>query len=135
MSCRDLRERPWVRQALRFLLLTCASATISLGLPVILHEWLGVPPELGVAAGFLTAFIVNLTMLRRVVFSSDRSLSHDFVLFSLSTLSFRGAEYVAFLLLYSLVGINYVVALVLVLCISSAAKFLWYRSRWGTGAQ
>lgn len=122
------RRRVLVGQAIRFLGATGLSATLSMGLPVVLHELFRVPPQIAVAIGFVVAYLVNFIALRLVIFSSDRSVQRDFLNFGLSSLAFRGIEYVLFLALFQFFGLNYILALAAVLFASSIAKFFWYRS-------
>jgi len=122
------RRRVLVGQAARFMVATGLSATLSLGLPIVLHEFFRVPPQVAVAVAFVVAYLVNFLALRLVIFSSDRSVQRDFLNFGLSSLAFRGIEYVLFLALFQLLGLNYILALAAVLCASSIAKFFWYRS-------
>ena len=114
------------RQLARFGVLTAISATITIGLPVLLHEQWGVRPPKAAAVAFALAFLVNFVSLRRLVFSSRRRASRDLFVYAASSLFFRSAEYVAFLLLFA-IGIQYVIALVGVLAVSATAKFFWYR--------
>jgi len=114
-------------QVVRFGVMTATSASVTVGLPIILHEFVGVRPQWAAAIAFGVAFLLNFLSLRRLVFRSERGAARDFVTFALSSLVFRGAEYVAFLLLISLLRIQYVVALLFVLSLSALAKFFWYR--------
>lgn len=114
-----------IGQGLRFLTLTGTSAVVSIGTPVFLHEVLGVRPEIAVAVGFVVSFLFNFLTVRRLVFASRNSLAKDFGLFAGSTAAFRGLEYLLFLALYR--ELNYIVALVVALVVSSVAKFFWYR--------
>ena len=113
--------------ALRFITMSGTSALLTMGLPILLHELGGVPPEAAVAIAFACVFLVNFFMLRSFVFASKRSIVADFLNFGLSSIAFRGAEYVAFLILHSLLGLYYVLALGLTLVTFTIVKFLWYR--------
>lgn len=115
-----------LRQGLRFAMLTGASAGMTLGIPIVLHEGLGVRPDVAVAIAFAVAFAVNFLSMRRLVFRSTRGLGRDLRTYAASSLAFRAAEYGAFLLLDAL-RVHYVVALVGVLAVSALAKFFWYR--------
>ena len=124
----SVRRRVLVGQAVRFLAATGLSAILSMGLPILLHELFGIPPQIAVACAFVVAYFVNFIALRYVIFSSGRSVQRDFLNFGLSSLAFRGIEYVLFLALFQLLGLNYIVALAAVLIASSITKFFWYRS-------
>lgn len=114
------------RQIGRFGILTAISATITVGLPILLHEQWAVSPPRAAAVAFALAFVVNFFSLRRLVFSSSRGAGRDLFVYAASSLFFRLAEYLAFLLLYA-VNVQYVLALVGVLAVSATAKFFWYR--------
>ena len=114
-------------QILRFCATSGMSAAITVGLPVILHEGLGVTPQHGAAIAFCVAFLANFFSLRRLVFRSSGAIGRDLGLFVISSVVFRAAEYVAFLVLTTVAHVYYVVALVGVLGLSTVAKFFWYR--------
>ncbi|WP_294391436.1 GtrA family protein [uncultured Sphingomonas sp.] len=120
------RNHP-VSQILRFGLMTGMSAAITIGLPVLLHEGAGVAPQHGAAIAFGVAFVVNFISLRRLVFRSGNAATRDLLTFVASSLVFRGAEYVCFLMLLTILHVYYVVALIGVLGLSALAKFFWYR--------
>ena len=114
------------RQAGRFGLLTALSAIITVGLPILLHEQWGVSPPRAAAIAFAVAFVVNFVSLRRLVFSSRRGAGRDLFAYTMSSLFFRSAEYVSFLLLFA-IRVQYIIALISVLAVSATAKFFWYR--------
>ena len=120
------RDHP-LGQVLRFGLMTGMSASVTIGLPIILHELFGVTPQHAAAVAFLVAFLLNFVSLRRLVFRSSHGAGRDLVTFIVSSLVFRGIEYVAFLLLTTVAHIHYVIALLGVLTLSTLAKFVWYR--------
>jgi putative flippase GtrA len=125
-SARSLAQSELPRQAGRFGILTIVSASITVGLPILLHEQWGVGPPRAAAIAFVLAFVVNFVSLRRLVFSSRRGAGHDLFVYTASSLFFRCAEYAGFLLLYAS-RVQYVVALISVLALSATAKFFWYR--------
>ena len=57
-------------QAVRYSILTGVSASLSLGIPVALHEIVGISPGLAVPIGFIVVFFVNFFALRTAVFVS-----------------------------------------------------------------
>jgi putative flippase GtrA len=114
-------------QIVRFGIMTAMSASVTLGLPILLHEAFGLIPQYAAAIAFVVAFLLNFVSLRRLVFRSSRGAARDFITFTLSSVAFRATEYVAFLGLTLLVHMHYVIALLLVLTSSAMAKFLWYR--------
>ena len=112
---------------LRFGASSAASALLSLGLPVLLHEVAGLPVQLAVAISQLTMLVVNYLMLRRFVFRSSGRVSGEAASYLASAAAFRGLEYLAFTSLYQLAHLPYFPALVIVLLISTFAKYAWYR--------
>lgn len=122
-----LRASPLAGQAARFGVMTGLSAAMTLGIPVLLHEGLGVREEAAVAAAFATAFCVNFLVARRYVFRSDGRASGEVARFALTTAAFRGAEYLAFLALLRGLGLPYLAALLVVLPASAVAKFVVLR--------
>jgi putative flippase GtrA len=121
------RRETLLGQVARFAVMTAMSATVSLGLPVILHEALGIAPRLAVGIAFVVAFCLSFVTTRRLVFASSGSVRRDLSIFAASTAAFRAAEFLVFLALMELAGLHYVVALVSALAVSSIAKFFWYR--------
>jgi putative flippase GtrA len=117
-----------IGQIMRFGLMTAMSASVTVGLPVLLHEVFDVAPRHGAAIAFLVAFFLNFISLRRLVFRSEGGLGRDLLTFVISSLMFRGGEYLAFLVLTGpALHIHYIVALLGVLSLSALAKFFWYR--------
>jgi putative flippase GtrA len=125
-NARSLARGELPRQIGRFGVLTAISATITVGLPILLHEQWGVSPPRAAAVAFTIAFLVNFVSLRRLVFSSSRGAGRDLLVYGASSLFFRSAEYAAFLLLFA-IKVQYVIALLAVLAVSATAKFFWYR--------
>lgn len=131
----ELRGRDTLAgQLFRFGLMTAMSATISVGMPVLLHEVFGVAPRIAVAIAFLSAFVVSFATTRSLVFASNGTIRRDFFIFAGSTAAFRVSEYLAFLLLMDTLGLHYVAALVVALVVSSVVKFFWYRYTFGAAA-
>jgi len=113
---------------LRFGVLSATSAVISFGLTVALHELGGVAEEIAYAIALCTVFVTNFLGCRFFVYPGNhRPLFRQFGEFLLSSLGFRGAEWVSFVLLIHLMP--YQLALVVVQAASFVAKFFFYRSR------
>lgn len=119
---------PLLRQAMRFGMQSGASASITLGLPILLHEAFGVPVEHAVAAALVTAFVFNFVTMRLFVFRSDGGAGWELLRYVLAALAFRLLEYGLFLLLNRWLGLMYVASLGLILAISTVLKFGFYRS-------
>lgn len=112
-----------------FGLLGLVSFTLNLGLSALLHEVLGASEELSFGISLAVVFVVNFLACRYIIFdASGSNLVRQLTAFTLSSLAFRGTEYAAFLLLHSLIGIHYLIAIITVLGISMISKFFFYRS-------
>ena len=49
------------------------SAAMNLGLPVLLHEWVGIAERVAVALALTTAFVVNFLVARSYVFKASQA--------------------------------------------------------------
>jgi len=114
-------------QIARYGVSALTSAAVTVGLPVLLHEVLGIEQAKAAAISQTTALLVNFVMIRIFVFRSRRGARRDFVHFAASAVAFRGLEYVFFLVLFEVGGLYYLLALILTLGTSSVLKFVWYR--------
>lgn len=123
--------RRTVGQVLRFGVSSGASAGVSLGLPVLLHEAFGIRQVAAVAVSQSSVLLLNFLMIRIFVFRSTGRGRRDLGVYVASAVSFRGGEYLLFLLLFQELGLYYVAALVLTLATSTLMKFFWYRFLFG----
>lgn len=115
-------------QAARYVLSTFVTAPCSLLLPIVLHEWAGLSPSIAVALGLASAFMLGFLTTRYFVFRSYGDAGSQLLRLAIASLAFRAAEYVAFLVLHTLLGMQYAIALVFVLGTSFCAKFFVQRS-------
>lgn len=116
-------ERRSVSEAVRFGVATLLSASITMGVPIALHEGFGVDERTAVAVALAVAFVVNFLTTRLFVFKSEGNARRELGRFLGTSLAFRLAEYGLFLLLFGL-GIVYFVAQFIVLASSFVLKFL-----------
>jgi putative flippase GtrA len=127
-----VRPKGTLMKGLLFSLLRFASAggasfVINLGGTAFMHELLGVPEEVAFAVALAIAFLVNFLVCRYYVFEGrSGDARRQLVEYLLASLCFRGIEYVGFLLLHTIVGIPYVVAIFIVLLCSFFFKFAFY---------
>ncbi len=111
-----------------FGLLGVASFSLNLGLSALLHEMIGASTELSFGISLTVVFIVNFLACRYLIFdAAGGNPLRQLIAFALSSLVFRGMEYVAFLLLHTVIGIHYLAAITAVLGVSAISKFLFYR--------
>jgi putative flippase GtrA len=110
----------------RFGLVTVMSAAVTLGMPVLLHQVLGVQAEIAVAIAYVMAFAINFVSTRSFVFKSDGAARDDLLRYTATSATFRLAEYLAFLALYNL-NLIYFVAQIIVQVCSLLLKFFVFR--------
>lgn len=112
---------------LRFGALGVASFFANLGITVALHDLLGTSAEVAYAVALVTVMIMNFLLCRYVVFDAGNgSFRAQAVQFLAGACLFRGAEYVGFLVLHSLLGLQYVVAIVVVQVLAFLGKFAYF---------
>jgi putative flippase GtrA len=93
-----------------------------------LHELAGASETLAPAIALVLAFALNFTLLRRWVFPGQTAPVHRQVAeTALASVSFRALEYAVFLALHLALGIDYLIATGLSLCLSALGKFAVYR--------
>jgi putative flippase GtrA len=103
------------------------SSGVAVGTTVILHELGSMSAPVAAAIGLASALLVNFLMLRYFIFRGTRlPWAHQLLTFLVSSGVFRGLEYLAFLLVNTLAGVHYLLALVLVLAGSFIVKFIVY---------
>lgn len=113
----------------RFFLLGLLSFSMNLGITAGLHEIFGVSPEVAFAVALVAAFCTNFSLMRWWVFrGTARPIMDQLVGFGLSSLFFRGTEYVAYIVLYRIAEVRYLVAAVAVLGTSFGVKYVVYNS-------
>jgi putative flippase GtrA len=106
-----------------------ATFATNIGLTAFLHQKVGIAAEVAFALSLGTVVIISFLACRYVIFETgtERDPKRQALLFLLSTLAFRGAEYLAFLLLHTLLGVHYLAAVTGILITTFFAKFFYYR--------
>lgn len=113
----------------RFVALGAVSFSLNLGITGGLHELFGVSPEVSFAVALTTVFCFNFAAMRWWVFrGTGRPLLGQLLGFGLSSLCFRGAEYLGFLLLYRMAGLAYLASALVVISVSFGLKYAVYSS-------
>ena len=113
----------------RFVALGATSFSLNLGITAVLHESFGVSPEFAFAAALVTVFFVNFAAMRWWVFrGTPRPLLDQLLGFGLSSLFFRGTEYLGYLLLYRWADLPYLMAALVVISVSFGLKYVAYNS-------
>jgi putative flippase GtrA len=114
---------------LRYLISGGSSFAINLVVTWVMHHALGRSPEIAFATAQAVVFVANFWIARHFVFRSlSTPLRQQFTGYAATSLTFRLAEYLFFLILNSLAGIHYLAAAALSLSSSFVLKFLAYRS-------
>lgn len=108
--------------------LSVLSSVLNVGLTVALVEIWSVGPEVAFAVGLLTVMLTSFVIMRFVIFKSRGvSVLRQLGLYIPSTFGFRATEYVLFIVVHTLLGTPYQVAVVGILLVSAAGKFFFYR--------
>lgn len=111
----------------RFCVMTGIAFGIHVGLPPLLHEVFHLSRELAGAVPLLVVFTANYFLQRYYVYQArEGDPRRQLLLYFLSSLGFRGAEYVAYLLVFKVLGVHYLAAYVGVLLVSFMIKFFYY---------
>jgi putative flippase GtrA len=115
-------------RAPRFIGLSGVSFATNVGLTVLLKEKAGLAPEAAFAIAIVVVFTMNFLAYRYYVFDGrSQDFRTQLLLFALASGGFRGSEYLTFVICHRLFGIQYVVALVGILMLSTVAKFVFYQ--------
>lgn len=116
-----------VMRLMRFAAGGVLSSCLALSVTALLHEVLHVGESIAAGCGLGAALVVNFFFLRHVVFMGGKSPpTRQFLAFLASSGMFRGIEYLAFLVINGIFGVQYLIALVLVLGASFGLKFVFY---------
>ena len=91
-------------EARRYAACAVLSAGVMLGLPVALHEGLGLGERVAVGVTYVVGFVLNFYLARVIVFRSPGAWGPQLARFALTSAAVRVAEYAAFLLLHGLAG-------------------------------
>ena len=90
-------------------------------------EGFHVAEELACAVALIVVFTGNYFLQRYYVYQAkEGDPRRQLLLYFLSSLGFRGAEYLTFLLVYNVFEVQYLVAYVGVLLVSFMIKFFYY---------
>ena len=116
-----------IKQGILFILASGIGFAINVGLTAFLHEILGIPPGIAFAAALACAYAVNFFNNRKWVFASDAATVPQVVRFLSVSLVFRLLEYLVFLILYSTLGMHYLLAVLISLFSFYFLKFFVYK--------
>lgn len=119
-----MASRVTLLQIFRYLLMTGVSAVFTLGMPVLLHEVFSVEVETSVAIALSVAFVINFLTTRYYVFEAKSGAKGQAVRYVFTSIAFRVSEYLAFLVLHTLLHVYYTVALIIIMFTSLIFKFI-----------
>jgi len=113
---------------IRFGLLGAVGATLNIAITVVLSEGLGAPEELAFATGLAVVFCFGFLTSRYLIFAgaSTGDPKKQLIRFGISSGLFRLAEYLGFLILHTILGLPYLLAILGVLGVSFLTKFVTY---------
>jgi putative flippase GtrA len=117
-----------IKSLLRFGGTGGVSFAINVGLTAFLCEIVGVSKENAFAISLAVVFTINFIACRYFVFEGRTgNPQKQLLVYLLSSLFFRGAEYLGFLLVHSVLDLPYIPAIFTVLLISFLLKFSFYK--------
>ena len=113
---------------LRFGVLGAVGFGINIAVAVVLTEFFGVSEELSFAIALAVVFCFSFVTSRYLIFAGAAAGDprKQLAKFAVSSAAFRGAEYVGFLLLHTVLGQPYLLTIVSVLTVSFLTKFVTY---------
>ncbi len=110
--------------AVRFGLQAAVGFPLNIGLTIGLHELAGLAEEIAFCVSLAVVFVINFLVMRHYVYrAGDGHGGRQLAGFAATSLSFRAAEYAAFLLIHTRLGVAYVPAMVGILVVSFCAKY------------
>ena len=87
--------------------------------------------EAAVAVGFLLSYIMNIILMRRLVFQSSNDWRGDTIRYVVTNGAMRLVEYTALIALLDVMGLDYRLCVLLILGVSTLVKFFLYRWAFG----
>lgn len=117
-----------MRSFVRYLIITGLSFVTNLGMTLVLTEVLGLHEEISFAIALATVFIMNFLFMRYYIYASrEGSARRQFIMYTLSAVGFRGLEFISFLVIHTLLNVQYAIALTFILVSSSIVKFFYFK--------
>jgi putative flippase GtrA len=115
-------------QALSFGASGFVSTGINIFVTAFFYEIVCLPVEIAYAIGLASATVTNFFLCRDAIFRSSKKFKLQFPIFILSSLLFRGIEYLAFLVIENNTNFPYVVVIFAIHFFSTLIKFLYYKT-------
>jgi len=122
--------RSTLGRLIRFGALGAVGFGLNIVVTFVLTETFGAPEELAFAIGLGAVFIFSFLTSRYLIFvgAASGDPHKQLLKFAASSAAFRGAEYLGFLLLHTVMGLGYLLAIPVVLGVSFLTKFVAYSS-------
>jgi putative flippase GtrA len=116
------------RAPVRYVIWSGFATATNVGLSLGLHEWLDLPAELAFAIALALMLIINFCGLRYFVYRSRAvAMPAQFASYAMSAIGFRVSEYIAFLVVHTLLGCPYRLSVIGVLAVSFVGKYSFYK--------
>ncbi|MFQ5760664.1 MAG: GtrA family protein [Acidiferrobacterales bacterium] len=122
-----IRERFPAGVFTRYVVLGVLSFVLALSLNSVLHEIYYLDERISTAGAIFVVFIFNYFMARKFVFSSDRGWMPQLVKFAMVSGGMRLSEFVLFFILFSIIGIHYLISYAISICIVFIVKYFAYK--------
>ena len=110
----------------KYLYVGASSYLIVAIITTTLHEVLGVMESNSFATALVVVFVINFFVLRNYVFKSESNTSSAAIKFFISSLFFRGFEYILFIIILDL-GVYYMTSLTVSMVVSVISKYFVYK--------
>jgi putative flippase GtrA len=120
-------SRSALERLARFIGVTAVGFPLNLGITAFVHEVLGGPEEIAFATALVCVFAFNFGACRYVIFRATTGNPRSQLLkYAGMSAVFRLAEYLGFLLVHTVLDVQYLMAAVVVLGTSFFLKFHTY---------
>ncbi len=99
---------------------------------IIGHELAALSEEAAYAVTLVSVFIFNFMMMRHWVYADQKEGTDpwkQFIHTVFASVCFRSLEYITFILLHTLLGVHYLIAIGCVMAIWFFIKFFYYREK------
>lgn len=116
------------RVLLRWSAFSVGSFLTVVSLTALLRESVGLNEKAAFAIPLVLVFFANFVTMRYLVYDGPRRpIARQFAHYSVSATIFRGLEYVAYWLSLDLLGVNYLIAVLVIMPTAFLLKFLFYK--------
>lgn len=103
------------------------SFLFNLGFTYLLHEQIGFSEEVAFAVSLAVVLTINFLGCRYVIFDSKGAIQQEFAHFFGASLAFRAGDYALFLMVHTVFGVHYLIAITVILGATTVVKFAYYR--------